>query len=147
MFINIRLKSKFSTRADLHPCAREREDILCCACTTDGLSNPDLSSEGEGRLHLFLSIISTIFLAAVHQSSPIHRIFLFGLILLDFPTWQFYSSTHRGNEEIISRKKMCAKRYFFNTNLFSPFSIFLLFQRSKYHGKIRDPRNLRIESN
>lgn len=43
------------------------------------------------------------------------RIFLFGLIPLDFPTWQFYSSTHRGNEEIISRKKMCAKRYFFNT--------------------------------
>lgn len=118
----------------------EREDVLCCACITDGLSNPDLSPEGEGRLHLFLiyhfdHLFGFLFInrpryTEFFSSDPTYR---FSNIF-----WQF-CSTHRGNEKRRNyfKEKVFAKRYFFNTNLFSPFSIFLLFQRSKYHGKIR----------
>lgn len=62
VFINIRLKSKFNWFA-----SNLLEDVLSWTDTyvsplVDGLSNPDLSPEGEGRVHLFLSFRQSLFI-------------------------------------------------------------------------------------
>lgn len=81
-------------------------------------------------------------------------------ILLDFPhrivTWEYYRLTVETEWRNYFKEKVFAKRYFFNTNLFSrflsrifPSSLsFLYFPAFKYHGKFTSPEETwRIKSN